>query len=94
LKTRSEVTIGLARADYQKLLDDVPSQHPAYTVLRRCSDLDRWADEKPFSLCVLIECSQEEAMALYEAAQQYCPLALRDIEYGLEVAAPHISFRI
>ncbi len=33
-------------------------------------------------------------MALYEAAQQYCPLALRDIEYGLELAQPHISFRI
>jgi hypothetical protein len=33
-------------------------------------------------------------MALYEAAQQHCPVALRDIEYGLEVAQPHISFRI
>jgi hypothetical protein len=94
LKTPTEVIIGLARADYQRLLHEVPSQHPAYTVLRRCPDFDRWADEKPFSLCVLIECSQEQAMALYEAAQQHCPVALRDIEYALEVAQPHISFRI
>jgi hypothetical protein len=81
------VIIGLARSDYEKLLHDVSPQHSAYTLLRRSPELDHWADEKPFSLCVVIECSQEEALELYQAAEQHCPHILRDIEYGLNSAA-------
>jgi hypothetical protein len=82
-----EVTIGLARSDYEKLLHDISPQHSAYNVLRRSPELDRWADEKPFSMCVVIECSEEEALNLYHAAKQHCPHVLRDIEYGLKSAA-------
>ena len=78
-----EVIIGLARSDYEKLLHDISPQHSAYSVLRRSPELDRWADERPFSMCVVIECSQGEALDLYQAAKQHCPHVLRDIEYGL-----------
>jgi hypothetical protein len=82
-----QVIIGLARSDYEKLLHDVSPQHSAYGVLRRYRELDRWADEKPFSMCVVIECSQQEALELYRAAKQHSPSILRDIEYGLNSAA-------
>ncbi|MCE3243119.1 MAG: hypothetical protein K0Q83_3626, partial [Deltaproteobacteria bacterium] len=36
-----EVTIGLARSDYEKLLHDISPQHSAYSVLRRSPELDR-----------------------------------------------------
>jgi hypothetical protein len=81
-----EVIIGLARSHYEKLLHDISPQHSAYPVLRRSAELDRWSDEKPFSMCVVIECSQEEALNLYRAAKQHCPHVLRDIEYGLKSA--------
>jgi hypothetical protein len=82
-----QVIIGMARAAYEKLVHNVSPQHSAHTVLRRYPELDRWADEKPFSMCVVIECSQEEAIELYQAAKQHCPQILRDIEYGLNSAA-------
>ena len=78
-----EVIIGLARSDYEKLLHDISPQQSAYTVLRRSPELDRWADERPFSMCVVIECSRQEALELYQAAKQHCPHILRDIEYAL-----------
>jgi hypothetical protein len=36
-----EVTIGLARSDYEKLLHGIPPQHSAYNVLRRSPELAR-----------------------------------------------------
>ena len=84
-----EVIIGLARSNYEKLLHDISPQDSAYTVLHRYPELDRWADEKPFSMCVVIQCSREEALELYRAAKQYCPHILRDIEYGLNSAAQY-----
>ena len=51
-----QVTIGLSRAHYEKLLHDVPPEAPAYALIHRFPQLDRWADEKPFSMCVIIEC--------------------------------------
>jgi hypothetical protein len=82
-----KVLIGLARSCYEKLLHDVSPEHSAYRVLRRYHKLDRWADERPFSMCVVIECSRDEALELYQAAKQHCPYVLRDIEHGLNSAA-------
>jgi hypothetical protein len=79
-----EVTIGFARADFERLLHEVSPESPSYTILRRCPELDRWASEKPFSMCVVVECNQEEAMQLLEAAKQHCPQAVADIEYGFK----------
>ena len=42
-----EVTIGLARAHYEKLRHDVSKQARAYAVLHRSPQLERWAGEKP-----------------------------------------------
>jgi hypothetical protein len=81
-----EVTIGLARAHYEKLLHDVPAEGPAYTILQRYVDLDRWANEKPFSMCVVMECNEGEAVALLEAAKRHCPQAVPDIEYGIKLS--------
>ena len=82
-----EVTIGLARAHYEKLRHDVPKQARAYAVLHRSPQLERWAGEKPFSMCVIIECEKpEEAIALLEAAREHCPGAIPDILYGLKMA--------
>jgi hypothetical protein len=36
-----QVIIGLARADYEELLHNVPPEAPAFTVLRRCPELSR-----------------------------------------------------
>ena len=79
-----EVTIGFARADFERLLHEVSPESPSYTILRRCPELYRWASEKPFSMCVVVECNQEEAMQLLEAAKQHCPQAVADIEYGFK----------
>ena len=82
-----EVTIGLARADYEKLLHDVPRESTAYSILHRSPELDRWADEKPFSLCVIVECKNpDEAIALLQAARQHCPRAIPDIIYALKLS--------
>jgi hypothetical protein len=81
------VMIGLQRGNYETMLHDVSPESPAHTILHRSSvELDRRADEEPFSQCVVIECSQEEAMALVDAAKQHCPEALPDIEYGLKLS--------
>jgi hypothetical protein len=81
-----EVTIGFARAHYEKLLHDVPAETPAYTILHGSVELDRWADGKPFSMCVIIECNRDEATALLQAAKQHCPEAVADIEYGIKLS--------
>lgn len=82
-----EVTIGLARADYEKLLHDVLRESPAYSILHRCPELDRWANEKPFSMCVIVECKNpDEAIALLKAARQHCPGAIPDIVYALKLS--------
>jgi hypothetical protein len=82
-----EVTIGLARAHYEKLLHDVHNQARAYAVLHRSPQLGRWAGEKPFSMCVIIECENpDEAVALLQAAREHCPGAIPDILYGLKMA--------
>ena len=80
-----EVLIGLARTDFERLLQVSPDS-PSYRIFQRYPELDRWASEKPFSLCVVIECTREEAMLLLKAAKQHCPSALRAIEYGLKLA--------
>lgn len=78
-----EVTIGLARADYDQLLHAVPRESPAYCILHRSPELDRWADEKPFSMCVIVECKNpEEAVAVLQAARQHCSRAIPDIIYA------------
>ena len=83
-----EVTIGFARADYEKLLHAVPYGDSAYALLRRPQQLDRWAHQKPLSLCVIVECeSPEQAITLLEAARQHCPGAVSDILYALKQAA-------
>lgn len=80
------VTVGLTRADYEQLLRDVPHETPAYAVLRRCPELDRWAQDKPLFRCVIIECNRDEAIVLLEAAKQFWPEAVPDIEYGLKLS--------
>ena len=50
------VVIGLARADYEQLLENVPAEAPAFAVLRRCPELSRWGREEPRFKCVIIEC--------------------------------------
>ena len=79
------VTIGLARFDYEGLLRTVTREDVAYPVLRRCSAFYRLPDQKP-SMCVIIECERDEALALLQAAKQHCLAAVPDIEYGLERA--------
>ena len=82
-----QVTIGLSRADYEKLLHNVPPEAPAYAILHRFPQLDRWADEKPFSMCVIIECeNSDEAIALLETAGEHCPGAIPDILYALKLS--------
>jgi hypothetical protein len=81
------VTIGLSRAHYEKLLHDVQPGAPAYAILHRFPQLDRWADEKPFSLCVIVECeNQDEAIALLETAREHCPGAIPDVMYALKLS--------
>jgi hypothetical protein len=80
------VVIGLARADYEQLLQSVPAEAPAFAVLRRCPELHRWGREEPLFKCVIIECDGDEALVLLEAAKQHCPRAVADIEYGLKLS--------
>jgi hypothetical protein len=82
-----QVTIGLSRAHYEKLLHDVPPEAPAYDILHRFPQLDRWADEKPFSMCVIIECENSDAaIALLKTAREHCPGAIPDIMYALKMS--------
>jgi hypothetical protein len=80
------VVIGLARADYEQLLQKIPMETPAFAVLRRCPELDRWGREEPLFKCVIIECNRAEALVLLEAAKQHCERAVADIEYGLKLS--------
>ena len=81
------VTIGLSRADYEKLLHDVPPEAPAYAILHRFPQLDRWADEKPFSMCVIIDCENpDEAIALLQTAREHCAGAIPEIMYALKMS--------
>ena len=80
------VVIGLARADYERLLQNVPAEAPAFAVLHRCPELSRWGREEPLFKCVIIECNPEEAAVLLDSAKQYCPRAVADIEYGLKLS--------
>jgi predicted NAD/FAD-binding protein len=80
------VVIGLARADYEQLLQKVPMETPAFAVLRRCPELHRWGREEPLFKCVIIECNPDEALVLLEAAKQHCERAVADIEYGLKLS--------
>ena len=81
-----EIIIGLARADFECLLHEVPRQSPSYAILRRCLEIYPWATEKPFSMCVVIKCNREEASVLLEVAKEHCPQAVRDILYGFKAA--------
>ena len=80
------VTIGLDRHDYEQLLQNLPPESPAFTVLSRCPELYRWGREAPLFKCVIIECSQDEAIVLLEAAKQSCEQAVVDIEYGIKLS--------
>jgi hypothetical protein len=80
------VIIGLARADYEQLLHNVPPEAPAFNVLRRCPELARWGREEPLFKCVIIECNSDEATLLLEAAKQHCPEAVPNIEYGFQLS--------
>jgi hypothetical protein len=81
-----KITIGLARADYEQLLQNILPEASAYTVLRKCPELARWSHESPLFKCVIIECSRDEAIVLLEAAKQHCAEAVADIEYGLKLS--------
>ena len=80
------VIIGLARADYDQLLQNVPPEAPAFDVLRRCPELARWGREEPLFKRVIIECNLDEATVLLEAAKKHCPDAVPDIVYGLKLS--------
>jgi hypothetical protein len=80
------VTIGLARANYEQLLRNLVPASAAFNVLRRCPELYRWGQETPLFKCVIIECNRDEAIVLLEAANQHCPEAVADIEYGLKLS--------
>jgi hypothetical protein len=80
------VTIGLARPDFDWLLHTAGQRSQAFGVLKRSLDAEDWASGKAVSMCVVIECDQEEAMALLELATHHRPQALRDIQYGLTAA--------
>ena len=80
------VIIGLARADYEQLLHNVPREAPAFNVLRRCPELARWGREGPLFKCVIIECTPDEATLLLEAGKQHCPEAVANIEYGFQLS--------
>jgi hypothetical protein len=86
------VTIGLARADYEQLLRTVLPEAPVYTVLHKCPELYRWGRETPLFKCVIIECNPDEAIMLLEAAKQHCPQAVLDIEYGLKLSRAFALF--
>ena len=82
-----DVTIGLARAHWEKLLHDVPRESSLYRVLHHSPRLDRLGYEKPVSMCVIVECeSPDEAIALLDIARKHCPGAIPDILYGLKQA--------
>ena len=82
-----EVTVGLARAHYEKLLRDLPTEARAHPILRRTQRLELLAEGRPFSMCVIVECeTPDEAIALLEAARKYCPGAISDILYALKTA--------
>ena len=87
------VVIGLARGDYEQLVHNVSPEAPAFAVLRRCPELHRWGREEPLFKCVIIECNQDEATLLLEAAKKHCPEAVRDIEYGLKLSQNFELFR-
>ena len=80
------VTIGLARADFDWLLHVASPRSLVFTVLQRYADSVTSANREPSSMCVVIECDQEEAKALLELATHHRPQALRDIRYGLTAA--------
>ena len=77
------VIIGLARTDYDQLLQNVRPEAPAFMVLRRCPELARWGREEPLFKCVIIECNPEEATLLLEAAKQHCPEAVPTLSTDL-----------
>jgi hypothetical protein len=81
-----KITIGLARADYDQLLQNVPPEAAAFAVLRRCPELARWGREEPLFKCVIIECNPDEATLLLQAAKQHCPEAVPNIEYGFKLS--------
>ena len=81
------VTVGLARAHYEKLLRDVPNESRAHAILRRTQQLELSADGRPFSMCVIVECeTPDEAITLLKAARKYCSGAISDILYALKMA--------
>jgi hypothetical protein len=80
------VIIGLARADYEQLLRNVPPEAPAFNVLGRCPELTRWGREGPLFKCVILECDLDETSVLLDAAKQHCPEAVADIEYGIKLS--------
>jgi hypothetical protein len=80
---RVVLTIGLARADYEELMHKVDPHSRSHTILKS-SEREWWETERSSSMCVLIECTRQEAIELLELAKQHCPQAVRDIEYGLK----------
>ena len=79
-----EITIGLTRADFERLLYRVPPEATGHTVLRRWAAGYGAENEKP--LYLIVDCEQDEATALLEAAIQYYPAAAPEIEYGLRMS--------
>ena len=80
------VTIGLARADFDWLLHVASRRSRVFTFLQRYEESDKSANRGRSSMCVVIECEQEEAKALLDLATHHRPQALRDIQYGIRAA--------
>jgi hypothetical protein len=86
LEEYMRVTIGLARADFDWLLHVASPQSRVFTVLQRYAESESSVNREPSSMCVVIECDQEEAKALLDLATHHRPQAVRDIQYGLKAA--------
>ena len=80
------VTIGLARADFDWLLHVASPRSLVFRLLQRYAESETSANRERPSMCVVIECDQEEAKALLELATHHRPQALRDIQYGIRAA--------
>jgi hypothetical protein len=86
------VIIGLARADYDQLLHKVPSDVPAFAVLRHCPELARWGREEPLFKCVIIGCNPDEPHCFWKPlssiARKPCRTMNTDLNYhGLSLCS-------
>jgi hypothetical protein len=82
-----QITIRISAATYEKLLDSIPQESTAYTILRRIvpSDANNRANTgltDDFN-GVVFRCTHEEVLPMLGAAKQHCPAAVKEIESAL-----------